>query len=72
MKSKPIQPIFGVKLEAQYSLRSCSAPFPGEKLKCEFPCNMASDEIVWQIINQQFCAFKLKYVTDLSPLLCLP
>lgn len=21
---------------------------------------MASDEIVWQIINQQFCAFKLK------------
>lgn len=23
---------------------------------------MASDEIVWQIINQQFCAFKLKYV----------
>jgi len=33
---------------------------------------MASDEIVWQIINQQFCAFKLKYVTDLSPLLCLP
>lgn len=23
---------------------------------------MASDEIIWQIINQQFCAFKLKYV----------
>ena len=23
---------------------------------------MASDEIVWQIINQQFCAFKLKCV----------
>lgn len=23
---------------------------------------MASDEIVWQVINQQFCAFKLKYV----------
>jgi hypothetical protein len=22
---------------------------------------MASDEIVWQIINQQFCSFKLKY-----------
>lgn len=23
---------------------------------------MASDEIVWQVINQQFCSFKLKYV----------
>lgn len=23
---------------------------------------MASDEIIWQIINQQFCSFKLKYV----------
>lgn len=22
---------------------------------------MASDEIVWQIINQQFCSYKLKY-----------
>lgn len=22
---------------------------------------MASDEIVWNIINQQFCAFKIKY-----------
>jgi hypothetical protein len=23
---------------------------------------MASDEIVWHIINHQFCAYKLKYV----------
>jgi len=23
---------------------------------------MSSDEIVWQVINQQFCSFKLKYV----------
>ena len=23
---------------------------------------MASDDIVWQIINQQFCSFKLKYI----------
>lgn len=22
---------------------------------------MSSDEIVWQVINQQFCSFKLKY-----------
>ena len=27
---------------------------------------MASDEIVWQIINQQFCAFKLKYAHTTS------
>ena len=25
---------------------------------------MASDEIVWQVINQQFCSFKLKYATS--------
>ena len=24
---------------------------------------MASDEIVWQVINQQFCSFKLKYIS---------
>lgn len=24
-----------------------------------------SDEIIWQIINQQFCSFKLKYVSPL-------
>lgn len=28
---------------------------------------MASDEIVWQIINQQFCSFKLKYSPLPSP-----
>lgn len=26
------------------------------------PLEMASDEIVWQVINQQFCSFKLKFV----------
>jgi hypothetical protein len=26
------------------------------------PGSIMSDEIVWQIINQQFCAFKLKFV----------
>ena len=25
---------------------------------------MSSDEIVWQVINQQFCSFKLKYVSS--------
>lgn len=28
---------------------------------------MASDEIVWQVINQQFCSFKLKYVIFFCP-----
>lgn len=28
---------------------------------------MASDEIVWQIINQQFCSFKLKYTFPSPP-----
>jgi hypothetical protein len=23
---------------------------------------MSSDEIVWQVINQQFCSFKLRFV----------
>lgn len=32
------------------------APFTGPSSAAD----MASDEIVWQIINQQFCAFKLK------------
>ena len=27
---------------------------------------MASDEIVWQVINQNFCAYKLKCVSILS------
>lgn len=27
---------------------------------------MASDEIVWQVINQQFCSFKLKYALSLA------
>lgn len=31
---------------------------------------MASDEIIWQIINQQFCSFKLKYVLSLSVSVC--
>lgn len=28
--------------------------------------NMSSDEIVWQVINQQFCSFKLKLVPSAS------
>lgn len=27
---------------------------------------MASDEIVWQVINQQFCSYKLKYNHSLN------
>jgi hypothetical protein len=25
--------------------------------------DMASDEIIWQVINQQFCSYKLKHVS---------
>jgi hypothetical protein len=29
---------------------------------------MSSDEIVWQVINQQFCSFKIKYISpDFQP-----
>lgn len=28
--------------------------------------SMSSDEIVWQVINQQFCSFKLKFVPPAS------
>lgn len=33
---------------------------PRQELEAAIFANMASDEIIWQIINHQFCAFKLK------------
>ena len=36
------------------------AEFLVQELEAAIVTNMASDEIIWQIINHQFCAFKLK------------
>jgi hypothetical protein len=32
---------------------------------------MASDEIVWQVINQQFCAFKIKCASHPDQMLAI-
>jgi hypothetical protein len=37
-----------------------SAGFLVQGLEAAIFASMASDEIIWQIINHQFCAFKLK------------
>jgi hypothetical protein len=34
--------------------------FPEFDQEPDWTCIMSSDEIVWQVINQQFCSFKLK------------
>lgn len=49
--TSPRQPALAAFL--QFTL--CLPVFGGEAI-----AKMASDEIIWQIINQQFCAFKLK------------
>lgn len=33
----------------------------GRYYRDQFCFIMSSDEIVWQVINQQFCSYKLKY-----------
>lgn len=34
---------------------------------CSSSSKMSSDEIVWQVINQQFCSYKLKYTPTPLP-----
>lgn len=47
------------KVQALAPSPSPSAPHPN---KHYLLLAMASDEIVWQVINQQFCSYKLKSV----------